>query len=139
MGAMRVSVPRARLLDGEGSNSQWRSKAQRPCQQTLDLGQAGFGGRHLDQGTGWGVVVLHKVVDFAGAFSNAGGRAGIIHHQMDGQMVGHSPVNGLEEGEEILMVCRRLHCANTLPVATSSTANKVVVLLRISSWVIPST
>ena len=32
--AMRVSVPRARLLDGEGSNSQWRSKAQRPCQQT---------------------------------------------------------------------------------------------------------
>jgi len=27
----------------------------------------------------------------------------VVNDQVDGQMVGHSPVNGLEEGEELLM------------------------------------
>ncbi|KKZ10212.1 MAG: hypothetical protein TE42_10615 [Candidatus Synechococcus spongiarum SP3] len=38
----------------------------------MDLGQDRFGGRHPAKGTGSGVVVLHKVIDFADECSNVG-------------------------------------------------------------------
>ena len=38
--------------------------------KAFDPGQDGFGGRYPDKGTGLGVVVFHKGIDFAGEFAN---------------------------------------------------------------------
>jgi len=41
-----------------------------PFTKTLDLGQDGFGSSYPHKRAGLSVVVLHKVIDFAGEFSH---------------------------------------------------------------------
>jgi len=67
----------ARRLAGARVGSPWSAGSHpltyRPRDiftKALDLGQDGFGGSYPQEGTGSGVVVLHKGIDCAGAFSH---------------------------------------------------------------------